>query len=245
MRIAGLVCVMMVGYGCQSTELISEDNLLVDQGNIYYAGERYTQATDKYRKLVEQYPDSSFRKQGIIALADSLYKDKSYFEAVLYYERFVELYPLDPLTPRAQFYLAMSYYHDTSSAERDQTNSAKAVEIFGQFLDKYPDHVLAPAARERKNRMISLIASNQMHIARYYRRVNRNQAAIQRLTEFLGQYPGSSDEAEALYLLAESYYAEQAYKKATEIFTRIVRDYPQSEYAKKAAKIAETLKIKM
>ncbi len=243
--IAGLVSIMTAGYGCQTKELISEDNLLVDRGNIYYASERYTQATDKYRKLVEQYPDSPFRKQGIIALADSLYKDKSYFEAVLYYERFVELYPLDTLTPRAQFYLAMSYYHDTSTAERDQTNSSKAVEIFGQFLNNYPDHILAPAALERKNKMISLIASNQMHIARYYRRVNRNQAAIQRLTEFLAKYPGSDEQPEALYLLGESYYAEQAYKKAAKVFTRIVRDHPQSEYAKKAAEIAKTLKIKM
>lgn len=232
-------------YGCQSgKEVIKRDTLLASRANSFYARERFTQATERYRELVDEHPDSVFRRQAILSLADSLYKDKNFFEAVLYYERFIQLYPLDPLTSRAQFYLAMSYYHDTSTMDRDQTNTIKTLKAFEIFLKKYPKHILAPYAKAKKRDMALLRSESKLDIARFYRRINRNQSAITRLKEFIKLYPDSDATPEALFLLADCYLAEQSFKNAALIYTGLIEKYPDSDYASKAASEAQKLSFK-
>ncbi|HEB71949.1 MAG TPA: outer membrane protein assembly factor BamD [Nitrospirae bacterium] len=231
--------------GCHSDkQIIKKDSVLVNRANNNYARGRLTQASEEYRKLINEHPDSSFRKQAIIALADTLYKDKKYFEAVLYYERFIQLYPLDPLTSRAQFYLAMSHYNDTSTLDRDQTSTVKTVEAFEVFLKRYPKHLLVPYAKEKKRDMEQLRSKSMMDIARFYRKINRNQSAITRLNEFIDLYPDSGEAPEALFLIAECYMAEQSFKNAALAYTWILDNYPDSEYAPKAAIEAQKLKLK-
>lgn len=237
---------LILGFtGCQSgKQVVQKDSILASKANNFYARGRFSQATEQYRELVDEHPDSSFRRQAILSLADSLYKDKKYFEAVLYYERFIQLYPLDPLTPRAQFYLAMSYYHDTSTMDRDQTNTAKTMESFDLFLERYPKHILVPYAKTKKTDMALLRAGSKLDIARFYHRINRNQSAITRLKEFIELYQDSSEIPEALFLLADCYKAEQSFKNAALTYTVLVEKYPDSEYASKAASEAQKLKIK-
>lgn len=241
-----LLAVTCLGvYGCQSgKDVVERDSVLANQANNYYARGRFSQATEKYRELVDEHPDSVFRRQAILSLADSLYKDKSYFEAVLYYERFIQLYPLDPLTPRAQFYLAMSYYHDTTTMDRDQTNTAKTLEAFEIFLTKYPKHILVPYVNEKKSDMSQLRIESMLDIARFYHRVNRNQSAITRLKEFLELYPNSKEAPEALFLLADCYKSEQSFKNAALAYTGLIKKYPDSQYASDASSEAEKLKLK-
>ncbi len=242
---AAAVMILLGSAGCGGKkEVIKQDSVLANSANRYYARERFTQAIENYRTLTEEHPDSPFRRQGIMGLADSLYKDKQYFEAVLYYERFIELYPMDPLTSRARFYLAMSYYHDTTTPDRDQINTIKALDAFSLFLKNYPNHPLAPYARTLKADMELLRSESRLDIARFYHRIERSQAAIDRLNEFLKLFPGSSEAPEALFLLADSYYTEQSYKKAAKTLIKLIDEYPNSEYTDKAAEMAEKLKIK-
>ncbi|MGK7344344.1 MAG: outer membrane protein assembly factor BamD [Candidatus Nitrospinota bacterium M3_3B_026] len=233
-----------LSLSCASKELAQPDAIIVDRANNLYARERFTQATDAYRQSIQENPDSPYRKTAILALADSLYKEKKYFEALLYYERFVELYPLDPLKPRAVFYMGMSYYHDSHTPDRDQTQTEKAVESFDTFLRDYPEHPLAPYAKKFKREMGDVQAASLMEIGRFYHRINKNQSAILRLTEYLEKYPAAADVPEALYLLADSYYREQAYKKSALALADLLNRFPESEYAAKAKSLARAMGLK-
>jgi len=236
--------VSILAGGCAKKELTQPDAKLIDQANNYYSRDRFTQATESYRKSIEKNPDSPFRKAAILGLADSLYKDKSYFEAELYYERFVELYPMDPLKPRAAFYDGMCYYHDSHASDRDQTQTKKAMDIFNDFVKDYPDHPLAPYARTFAAEMRSTLAGSVLEIARFYHRVNKPHSAIGRLEEFLKTYQDTKDAPEAMYLLGDCYFREQSYKKAAIAFTDLIKKYPGSEYATMAAAQAESIKLK-
>lgn len=237
--------VLLFAAGCAGDgEFVKEDSLLMDTANEAYSNKRFTMATDRYRKLMDEHPDSPHRKLALLGLADSLYKDKQYYEAVLYYERFVELYPLDRQTPRARFYLAASYYKDAFDPDRDQTNTQKAVGYFDDFLEKHPDHTLAPYARRMRTEMIASISEGHLEVARFYHRVRKNQSAILRLKEFMKTYPDSRAIPEAMYLLGESYYEEEAYKEAAEVFISLISKYPESEFSGKARTVAEKIKLK-
>ncbi|MBI4828790.1 MAG: outer membrane protein assembly factor BamD [Nitrospinae bacterium] len=229
---------------CQSApEAPSPDSQLVNKANESYADERFTQAAERYRQINDEHPDSPYLRLALLGLADSLYKDTEYVEASLYYERFIQLYPLDPLTPRALFYQGMSAYLDTSTSDRDQTNTLKSIELFNSFLAAYPAHPLAPLARERKGNMESQFAESHLEVARFYYRINQNNAALIRLREFMQAYPASPLMPEALFLMGDCYYREQAYKEAGRAFISLMENYPSSEYAPQAARLAETLKL--
>lgn len=230
---------------CSSAPQIAQpDAVLVNKAGNMYARARFSQASDLYRKSIEENPDSPFRKQSVLGLADSLYKDKEYVEAGLYYERFSELYPLDANTPRSFFYLAMCHYHSTHTPDRDQTNTAKAVVAFNRFLEKYPNHILSPIARNYITEMNTLIRDSGIEVARFYNRVGQNMAAIERLKEFLAKYPDSGLTEEALFMLGESYYREQAFNDAAQVFIKLIEKYPNGEFSGQAVALAQTIKLK-
>ncbi len=239
-----LLTTLLAIFSCGKDEFVLPGAGLVNTANNYYARGRFTQASDTYRKFIDENPDSPFRKKAILGLADSLYKDKLYFEAALYYERFAELYPLDNLTSRALFYMSMCYFKNSSTADRDQTQTNKAIESFDKFLATYPNHNLAPIAKKLRDEKISVRAGAALEVARFYHRINKSQSAIGRLKEYLAFYPGSKQEPEAMFLLGECYYREQSYKIAARIFAAIIKTYPQSAYAKKAADLSERITIK-
>jgi len=229
---------------CSQKELVRPDAVLINRGNNFYARERFTQAAEEYRKSIEENPDSPFRKAAILGLADSLYKDRKYFEAALYYERFVELYPMDPLRPRAVFYLGMCHYLDSYTPDRDQTPTKKAMETFDSFVKDYPNSELAPYARKFYNEMRATLAESLLEIARYYYKVNQNQAAIGRIHDFLNQYPDAETVPEAMYMLGVCYYREQSFRKAAVVFTELMKKFPENKYAAEGAAIAEKLRLK-
>jgi outer membrane protein assembly factor BamD len=224
-------------------DVTQPDPILMDNANNFYARGRYSQAVDLYRKSVEHNPDSPYRKGAAMGLADALYKEKEYFEAVLYYERFTELYPLDPATPRAYFYLAMCYYTDAHSPDRDQSNTRKAIKAFARFIEKYPNHQLAPLVKNYSGEMESRLLDSEMQTIRFYHKTNKHQAAIWRIKDHMRQYPASPYTEELLFMLGESYYKEQSYKEAASVFITLMEKNPGGVYSVNAAKLAQNIKL--
>ncbi|MDH5477162.1 MAG: outer membrane protein assembly factor BamD [Nitrospinota bacterium] len=232
--------------GCAETavELITDDTLLLNKANNFYSRLRYNQASEAYRKVMDEYPDSKYRKAAVIGLADSLYKEGQFDESNLYYERFVEMYPMDDMTPRALFYFGMSHMMLTSTADRSQKKTHMARKVFEEFVIRYPDNALAPTAAIYMERMENMLAQSKLEVARFYFRTNKNAAAIGRLTEFIEKNPKSSDIPEAMFILGQSYMREQSYRKAAEVFTILIGNHPKSEWAAKAQETASNLVVK-
>lgn len=241
---AALLPLILTMAGCVGDPLIQPDSVTVNQANNYYARERFTQAVTVYRKAIDESPDSPYRRQALVGLADALYKDQQYFEAVVYYERFAELYPLDPLTPRALFYMGVCFYEDSLDAERDQTNTDKAIHHFSVFLESYPQSKYAPFAKRFKEEMEARRIQSRIEVAAFYLRMDQNISAIRRTRDFLTLHPGAPQEPQAFFILATAYYREEAFDKAAQVYTILLDRYPESEWAAKAIPYAEKLKIK-
>lgn len=224
-------------------DVAQPDSMLMDNANNLYAKARYSQAVDLYRKSVEQNPDSPYRKGAAMGLADALYKEKEYFEATLYYERFTELYPLDPATPRAYFYLAMCHYSDAHTPDRDQANTRKAMTAFARFIEKYPNHRLAPLAKKFSEEMGSILVESEMEVIRFYHKTNKNQAAIWRIKDHMKQHPASPYMEEALFIWGECLYREQSYREAASVFITLIEKNPGGVYSASAAELAKNIKL--
>ncbi len=70
-------------------------------------------------------------------------------------------------------------------------------------------------------------------------------ATISRLTEILTNYPNFSKMDKVYYYLGDSFFKSKSVDQSFPYFTKLVSDFPQSKFAKKArARLEEIEKMK-
>ncbi|MDD3294636.1 MAG: tetratricopeptide repeat protein, partial [Geobacteraceae bacterium] len=72
---------------------------------------------------------------------------------------------------------------------------------------------------------------------RFYYRTDKYGAAIGRFKEAVERYPGAPVNDEALYLMGDSYLRTGEKGKGRETMARLVKEYPESRFVKKAKKV--------
>jgi outer membrane protein assembly factor BamD len=90
-----------------------------------------------------------------------------------------------------------------------------------------------------------VLADAEMRVGQFYNHKGSNPAAANRLNGLVDQYPLYSGADEALWLEADSYskMGTRFRAKAGDAFTRIVRDYPLSDYANQAKKRLKEMEL--
>ena len=86
-----------------------------------------------------------------------------------------------------------------------------------------------------------------MSIGHYYYKTDAFRAATGRLLQILTDYPNYTKMDKVYFLLGDSYYKWGRIDQSKPYFSKLITDYPQSKYAKKATKIMnkiEAQKIK-
>lgn len=179
-----------------------------------------------------------------LALARAYRADKQYILAASEYNRFVELYRTDPRVPEAEFERALTYYERSPEFELDQSDTERAVQVFNLFVDRYPDHALAPRAEEYITELRSKMAHKQYETAQLYERRELYEAAAFYFETVFDQYPDTRWADDALLGAIRSYiaFSEQSVQarqperleKAVEHYRRLLQIFPDSPLLKDA-----------
>jgi outer membrane protein assembly factor BamD len=198
-------------------------------------GEKHErQARQYYQELVEKFPDSGQKVLAQFNIAESLYREKNYLEARFEYQKFLELYPTHPWASRAQFQIGMCSLRDIHSFDRDQRTTEEALRAFRQFRRQYPQDPLVQQAEAHIQTLRARLAQREFAVARFYYRKKAYHAAIGRLLNLIQVYPTMPDLDAALYILADSYRAEENYVKAQRVLRLLVDQFPTSTYVSRA-----------
>ena len=233
-----LLCLVLWGLGCvacakpATTPKTPEDYLRL--GDQELGQKRETQARKYYEQLLEQYPDSDLKAQAQLRIAEALYREENYLEAQFEYQKFLELYPLHPLASRAQFQVGMCHVQRVQALDRSQIHTNEALVAFRTFRSRYPQDALMAQAEEQIQFLRQRLADHELAIARFYYRKQAYHAAIGRFLNVIQVYPDVPTIAEALYLLAASYRAEENYRKAHGVLQLLVERFPASRYGVQA-----------
>lgn len=206
-----------------------------DDGNAFFAKERFEPSQKAHQRVLDESPDSPFRIHALLGSADAYYMDKEYIASAPVYARFVELYPQDELTPQALFYEGMSYFQDMVPMKKDQTNAGKALGVFKEFVRKYPTHFATPFALEKISRLNDRLMEKEYDIAFFYFNTTAYVSCIDRVDSLLETWPTTRFKADALLLKGKSYLAEQAYSKGKAVLNQLVADFPETPAGKEAA----------
>jgi outer membrane protein assembly factor BamD len=255
--IAALAAVMLTG-GCgfhrkkyenpitKDTE--QPDKVLFDKSINDIEKGRYEIARLTLNTLINTYDSSEFLAKAKLAIADSWMRQsgaEGFAQAEAEYKDFQLFYPTMEEAPEAQSKICEIHIRQMEKADRDPNNALRAEQECRDLLTKYPNSKFAPATQQRLREIQEALAEAEMVAGDYYYNKGALAAATNRFTGLVGQYPLYSRAAEALWLDGNAYsrLGTRFRAKAGDAYTKIVRDYPLSQYADQAKKKLQELEL--
>ncbi|HEY0407315.1 MAG TPA: outer membrane protein assembly factor BamD [Pyrinomonadaceae bacterium] len=195
-----------------------------------------------FNTIITTYPDSAFLPLAKLAIADSFYLEgttSSLIQAGAAYQDWLTFFPTDPLAEQVMLKMAEAEMRQMGLADRDVSHARKAEQRLKVLLQQFPNTALRTAVQTRLNEVQENLGLHTMQIGDFYYERNRQQkgglkGAQSRYREVLEKYPNFSWMARVLFRYGVTYQQEEEPDEAAKQFQRIVRDFPNSEYAEKA-----------
>lgn len=229
------------------TNTANPDRYLFDKGTDALKKQKWTDAREYFKQVVDNYPGSPLRPDAKLGLGDTYLGEKtaeSLLLAANEYREFITFFPLNPRADYAQYKLAMSHFSQMRAPQRDQTETVAALKEFQVFFDRYPGTTSALTPQVRKDWRVARdrLSSAELLVGIHYYRVHWYPGAIPRLKGILRDDPEFSGRDEVYYYLAESLARTDKKPEAIPYFQRVVEEFKTSDRADDARKRLEELK---
>ena len=237
----GLFCFVAA---CSSTPESSEEHLSVER--LYNRGyeslnkTQYAKAAESFEKVELEHPYSKWATKAKLMGAYAYYKDQKYDDAIMALDRFIKYHPGNKDIAYAYYMKGLCYYEQIVGIERDQQNSASAMEAFRQVIVRFPDTDYAADAKKKLNLINDRLAGHEMEIGRFYLGQQNYLSALNRFSVVVNQYQTTGHIEEALYRQVEIYRILGLDKEAGDAAKVLGHNYPQSKWTRRAQKLVKT-----
>jgi outer membrane protein assembly factor BamD len=195
---------------------------------------------------MDSYPQSTYRADAKLGLADTYLGEGSAESNVLAineYREFLSFYPTHERAYYAQFKLGMCHFYQMHGPDRDQTETHEAIAELTAFVQRYPNSPLIGEGRARLREARDRLSDADYRVAYFYLRTQRfAPAAIERFNAILKGDPEYSRRDAVYFYLAEALLKVNRPAEALPLLDRLVSEFESSEYLEQAKKLAETLK---
>jgi outer membrane protein assembly factor BamD len=211
---------------------------------------KYEEARYLFNVIITTYPDSAYLPHAKLAIADTFYLEgttSALIQAANSYQEWLTFFPTDPLADEVMLKVAEVEMRQMGLPDRDVAHARKAEQRLKALLQQFPNTALRPDAQIRLNEVQENLGMHTFQVGNFYMdRYERNVApnpkgAQSRYREVIEKYPNFSRRDRALYLLANTYVLEEEPDEAAKYFQEIVRNFPNSELAEKAAEQLEAI----
>ena len=202
----------------------------LEKGDVIYASRKFNEA-----ELL--YPQSEWASKSILMAAYAFYSQNYYERSILELERFISKYPKHKNIDYAYFLLAMNYYENIIDEKKDLEPLLLSKEKFEYIINNFPTTDFALDSKYKLNLIQDVLASKEMHIARYYLKKKKWVAAINRYKTILSDYQTTVYVEEALHRLVETYYKIGLIDEAEKYASVLGYNYQSSEWYEQTYKI--------
>lgn len=233
---------IFAGYACKGKKVEISPEIASSDEALFKLGEKQLDKDPEkarlyLRQVIDSFPKSFYAQRAKLLIADSYFKkgdEGSQIIAASEYREFISLFPYSPSAAYAQYQVAMTFFSKALKPGRDQTKTHQALQEFKKVVTNYPLSEEATKAKEKILDCEERLAEHTLVIGEYYYKVRAFKASISRLTEILTEYPNYSKLDKVYFILADSYYKWNKAEQSVPFFTKLISDFPQSKYAKKA-----------
>jgi len=229
--ISFLAFTLLLNSGCSSGPLrdsnSAEGAFLTAED--YEKDERYEEALQKYREVMNKHPYSRYAVESKIRIANIHYERENFVEAQTAYQLVKDLHPKHEKIDFITFRLAMSYFNQLpSTTDRDLSLAHKAILHFDELMTSYPKSNFVKEAQEKKQEALKMLAEKEGYIAYFYFHREMYDSALKRYEKILSQYKGAGFELVALRGAALSALRAGDLDKGRVYASQLSRQYPNS-----------------
>ena len=231
--------------GAENSALPGRDKELYEQASQKARKGRYDEARLLYNVVITTYADSEFLPLAKLAIADSFYLEggtSNLEQSIGGYKDFAQYFPTHPKVCDVKHKIAHALMRQMGAYNRDASKAKQAEFQLKAALQSCQTAQVRPAIESDLKDVQQVLGLHELDVARFY--INTRQAykaGESRLRDIISQYPFFSYFDESLYLLGVSLIEQEQPEEAAEYFTRLVRDFPNSEFSKSGRDYLEKL----
>ncbi|MBO6491731.1 MAG: outer membrane protein assembly factor BamD [Pelagibacteraceae bacterium] len=194
-------------------------------------------ASKKFDEAEILFPQSIWAAKASLMSAYALYSQNYYDDAIFNLERHIKNYPKDKDLVYAHYLIAICYFEQLYDERKDLKPLVKAREKFEHILKKYPNTDYAIDAKWKMGLIVDQMAAKEMYIGRYYMKMEKWIAAINRFKFVVKYYDTTVYIEEALHRLVEIYYKIGLVEDAQKIAATLGYNYGSGEWYKNSYRI--------
>lgn len=216
---------------------IAPDTMLFENGMKFLEKNQYIKARLSFQTLINTYPDSEHTPASFLGIGESFYHEGgtiSLLQAEAQYKDFIIFYPTHEIADDAQMKIAAVNVKLMRGPGRDSTYAIKAERELKKFLQMYPESELAPTAWEFLWEVQENLAQGIQGVGDFYFSRNSHLASESRYKSVLESYPDYSRLDQTLFRLSRSLENLGRIEEASVYYSRVVSEYPFSEFASNA-----------
>jgi outer membrane protein assembly factor BamD len=200
----------------------------------------WVRAIKLYETLESRFPFGRYSQQALLELAYSQWKESEPLPAIATLDRFLKLYPTHPSADYAWYLRGLiNFNHDLGFlselsrqdvSERDPRSARESFDSFRELVTRFPESRYAPDAAARMKFIVNMLASHEVHVARFYLRKGAYVAAANRAQTALTTYPQAPANEEGLLILVKAYDAMGLTELRNDAERVMKANFPKSKY---------------
>jgi len=194
-------------------------------------------ASKKFDEAEILFPQSIWASKASLMSAYALYSQNYYDDTIFNLERHIKNYPKDKDLVYAHYLIAICYFEQLHDEKKDLKPLVKAREKFEYILKKYPNTDYAIDAKWKMGLIVDQMAAKEMYIGRYYMKMEKWIAAINRFKFVVKYYDTTVYIEEALHRLVEIYYKIGLIEDAQKVAATLGYNYGSGEWYKNSYRI--------
>ena len=194
-------------------------------------------ASKKFDEAEILFPQSVWAAKASLMSAYALYSQNYYSDALFNLNRHLKNYPKDKNLVYAHYLIAICYFEQLYDEKKDLKPLVKAREKFTYILKKYPNTDYAIDAKWKMRLIVDQMAAKEMHIGRYYMKMEKWIAAINRFQFVVKYYDTTIYIEEALHRLVEIYYKIGLVEEAQKVAVVLGYNYSSGEWYKNSYRV--------
>jgi outer membrane protein assembly factor BamD len=206
---------------------------------------RYDEARLTYNVIITTYPDSAYLPLSKLAIADTFYLEggtSNLQQAIGGYKEFAQYFPRHPKICEVKHRIAMSFMRQMGAYNREAQMAVQAERQLKDAEASCRESAALPKVQTDLRTVQQVLGLHELDIARFYSDNRQaHKAAEGRLRGIITNYPNFSYLDESLYRLGVALVEQEQPEEAAEYFTKLVRNYSKSEFAKKGKEYLEKL----
>ena len=236
---ATLLCSFLV-LGCGGS--VAEDPILrlsseesFAEGKELMAAEKYELAREHFAHSFQTAPNSEIGRDALLLQADAYFLaagETNLIRAESKYRDFNNRYPTSNRAAYVQYQIALTLEQRMRKADRDQSETGKAITAYEELMTLYPTSEQAALAQEGIDRLRVNLAEHEYLVARYQSRRGLHGAAVNRLESLSEEFPNYPALDTALCLLARSYQKLEKPEEAAAVIARLREEFGASQACK-------------